>query len=112
MEEVQQLTGLGAIEEVLLGTECTLDAICAELAKMFGVRCTEVGILRLEGEMLRFLYPVELQSAGCIPISGSAVAARTAATKNAELFNSFAIVSHHRISGFNVATLLVVHCGR
>jgi len=81
-----------AIEEVLLGSNCTLDRISAELATMFGVRRTEVGILRLEGGMLRFLYPAELQSAGHIPISSSSVAAKTAATKRADLFNNVASI--------------------
>jgi hypothetical protein len=91
------MTSLEAIEEVLLGRNCTLDRISAELAKLFGVRCTEVGILRLEGDLLRFLYPAELQSAGRIPISGAAVAARTAATKRAELYNNFANVPHRTV---------------
>ena len=91
------MTNLEAIEEVLLGNNCTLDRLCAELAKLFNVRCTEVGVLRLEGELLRFLYPAELHSAGSIPISGSAVAARTAAAKRAELFNNFANVPHRSV---------------
>ena len=91
------MESLEAIDEVLLGTDCTLDLICTELAKLFGVRSTEVGILRLEGELLRFLYPVELQTAGCIPVSGSAVAAKTASTKKAERFNNFANVPHRTI---------------
>ena len=37
------MTSLEAIEEVLLGSDCTLERICAELAKLFGVRSTEVG---------------------------------------------------------------------
>ena len=91
------MTSLEAIEEVLLERKCTLDGICAEIAKLFGVRWTEVGILRLEGELLRFAFPTELQSAGCIPISGSAVAARTAITKTAELYNNFANVPHRTV---------------
>ena len=91
------MTSLEAFEEVLLGRSCTLERICAELARLFGVRCTEVGILRLEGELLRFLYPAELQSAGCIPISSSATAARTAVTKRAELYNNFANVPHRTV---------------
>jgi hypothetical protein len=91
------MTNLEAIEGVLLGTNCTLDEMCAELAKLFGVRCTEVGIMRLEGELLRFAYPAELQSVGCIPISGSAVAARTTITKIAELYNNFANVPHRTV---------------
>jgi|SRR5208282_316765 len=91
------MTSLEAIDEVLLSTECTIDLICAELAKMFGVRSTEVGILRLEGELLTFLYPAELQAVGCIPISGSGVAARTASTRKAELYNNFATIPHRTV---------------
>jgi GAF domain-containing protein len=91
------MTSLEAIDEVLLSTSCTIDLICAELAKMFGVRSTEVGILRLEGELLTFLYPAELQAVGCIPISGTGVAARTAATKKAELYNNFATIPHRTV---------------
>ena len=54
-------------------------------------------MLRLERELLRFVYPAELQAAGCIPISGSAIAARTAATKNSELYNNFANVPHRTV---------------
>jgi len=93
----RHMTSLETIEAALVGANCTLDGICAELAKLFGVRCTEVGILRLERELLRFTYPAELQSAGCIPISGSAVAARTAQTKTAELYNNFANVPHRNV---------------
>ena len=88
------MTNLESIEEVLLGGSCTIERLCAELAKFFGVRSTEVGLLRLEGALLRFLFPPELQSAGSIPLSSSAVAARTAVTKKAELFNRFAKVPH------------------
>lgn len=91
------MTSLEAIDEVLLSTECTVDLICAELAKMFGVRCTEVGVLRLDGELLTFLYPPELQAVGCIPISGTGVAARTASTKKAELYNNFATIPHRTV---------------
>jgi hypothetical protein len=91
------MTNLEDIEEVLLGGSCTLERLCAELAKLFGVRRTEVGMLRVEGDLLRFLYPTELQSAGCIPLSGSAVAARTAVTKKGERFNNFATVAHRTV---------------
>lgn len=91
------MTTQEAIEEVLLGGNCTLDRLCVELAKLFGVRCTEIGMLRLEGGLLRFLYPAELHSAGSIPISSSAVAARTAASKRAELYNNFASVPHRTV---------------
>ena len=86
-----------AIEEVLLGGDCTIDRLCAELASLFGVRRTEIGMLRLDGELLKFLYPAELHSAGSIPISSSAVAAITAVSKKGELYNNFANVPHRTV---------------
>ena len=66
-----------------------------ELAKIFGVRATEVALLRLENGLLKFLFPEELATAGSIPISSStAVAAHTAVTKKVELFNNFTKVKH------------------
>jgi len=88
---------LESMEEMLLEDSCTLDRICAELARIFSVRSTEVGVLRAEGDFLRFLHPVELQEAGRIPISGTGVAAKTARTKEAELYNNFANVPHRTV---------------
>ena len=46
----------------------------------------------------RFLFPIELATAGTIPISSStAVAAHTAVTKKVELFNNFTRVKHASI---------------
>src|SRR5271165_802635 len=70
------------------------DSICACVAKIFRVTETEVALLELSGSLLNFLYPCELRTAGAIPLSSSAVAARTARTKQAELFNSFTQVKH------------------
>jgi len=67
----------------------------AELAAKFRVRPSEVAILRLESNLLRFLYPEELKTAGSIPLSSaSAVAAHTAQTQKVELFNDFTKVKH------------------
>jgi hypothetical protein len=88
---------LESMEEMLLENSCTLDRVCAELARAFNVRSTEVGVLRIEGDFLRFLYPVELQEAGRIPISGSGVAAKTAREQKAELYNNFAHVPHRTV---------------
>ncbi|MGD1082865.1 MAG: hypothetical protein ABR881_31505, partial [Candidatus Sulfotelmatobacter sp.] len=63
-------------------------SICACVAKIFHVKETEVALLELRGSLLSFLYPAELKTAGAIPLSSSAVAARTARTKQSELFNS------------------------
>jgi len=73
------------------------EAICSCTAKIFRVRETEVALLELVGSLLNFLYPVELRTAGAIPLSSSAVAARTARTKEAELFNGFTQVKHFSI---------------
>ena len=75
----------------------TPESICVCVAKTFGVKKTEVALLEIAGSLLKFLYPVELKTAGAIPLSSSAVAARTARTKRAELFNSFTQVKHSSI---------------
>ena len=90
MREIEQLAGLDAADS-------TPESICASVAKIFHVRETEVGLLELSGRLLNFLYPAELKTAGAIPLSSSAVAARTARTKQAELFNDFTQVKHFSI---------------
>jgi hypothetical protein len=73
------------------------ESICAGVAKIFRVRKTEVALLEMKGHLLKFLYPAELKTAGAIPLSSSAVAARTARTKRAEHFNSFLQAKHASI---------------
>ena len=90
MREIEQLAGLDAADSIP-------ESICAAVAKIFHVRETEVGLLELSGRLLNFLYPAELKTAGAIPLSSSAVAARTAGTKQAELFNDFTQVKHFSI---------------
>ncbi len=90
MWEIEQLVGLDSLAS-------TPESICACVAKIFHVKETEVALLALDGRMLNFLYPAELKTAGAIPLSSSAVAARTARTKQAELFNSFTQVKHFSI---------------
>jgi hypothetical protein len=68
---------------------------CVELSKLFNVGLTEVALMRVEGDILNFLFPTELRAAGFVPLSSSkAVAARTASTRKVELFNNFVIVQH------------------
>lgn len=74
-----------------------MEKVCAELAGIFSVRRDEVALLRVQGRMLHFVYPPELQAAGAIPISSSAVAARTASTRKPEMFNSFVKVKHSSV---------------
>src|SRR5436309_5455035 len=49
--------------------DATPSEFCAELSKTFRVRSSEVALLRLEGGMLKFLFPEELKTAGAIPLS-------------------------------------------
>jgi len=71
--------------------------ICAEVARLFDVRETEVALLQVKRSFLEFVFPEELRSGGAIPLSSSAVAARTATDKRPEIFNSFAVVKHASI---------------
>ncbi len=75
----------------------SVEKLCAELATIFDVRRDEVALLRVQGNLLKFAYPPELQTAGAIPLSSSAVAARTASSRKAEVFNSFVKVKHESV---------------
>lgn len=73
------------------------ESICSAVAKIFGVRKTEVALLEKMGTLLKFVYPPELKAAGAIPLSSSAVAARTARTRRGDLFNTFTRVKHSSV---------------
>jgi hypothetical protein len=90
MREIEQFAGVDS-------PGSTPESICGCVAKIFQVRETEVALLELGGSLLNFLYPPELKTAGAIPLSSSAVAARTARTKQPELFNGFTQVKHFSI---------------
>jgi hypothetical protein len=86
-----------------LATDCEAEGLSPnnaekighELAKTFGVKEDEVGILRLEKHMLVFCYPVRLHNVGSIPLNTStSVAVRTANTRHAEVINNFAQAKH------------------
>ena len=70
------------------------EPLCLKLAKILKVNRNEVALLRVEKSALRFVYPAELRQAGVLPLSGSAVAARTASTRSPLLSNTFARVKH------------------
>jgi GAF domain-containing protein len=96
MEEVvlpEHLLPLGTV----LGPGVSAMDLCMVLAKIFGVQYTEVALLRLESGLLRFVFPEHLRTTGAIPISSKAVAAHTALSKKAEIFNNFARVKHASI---------------
>ena len=87
-----------ASAEQTLSQSATAPEFCAALAKLFGVRPTEVALMRLERGLLSFLYPEQLKTAGSIPVSSSsAVAAHTASTRKTEIFNAFVKVKHASI---------------
>lgn len=96
MEEIvlpENLLPLGSV----LGPGVTALDVCLVLAKIFQVQYTEVALLRLENGLLRFLCPEHLRTTGAIPLSSKAVAAHTALSKKAEIFNNFARVKHASI---------------
>ena len=97
-----------AIEEIILpenllplGSVLSADItpldVSKVLAKVFRVAHTEVALLKLEGGLLRFIFPEYLRTTGAIPISSKAVAAHTALSKKPEIFNNFARVKHASI---------------
>jgi hypothetical protein len=88
---------VASVAEFSIGDGRSIEDLCATIAKSFHVRKHEVALLNLDRRMLHFLAPAELKSAGAIPLSSSAVAARTAHTKRSELFNNFVVVQHSSI---------------
>jgi GAF domain-containing protein len=89
----ENLLPLGSV----LGEHVTPLDVSMVLAKVFRVQYAEVALLRLEGGLLKFIFPEHLRTTGAIPISSKAVAAHTALSKKAEIFNNFARVKHASI---------------
>src|SRR5438445_5130776 len=83
--------------EAVLGPGATARDVCTVLAKVFRVQDSEVALLRLEEGLLHFMFPEHLRTTGAIPLSSKAVAAHTAMSKKAEIFNNFARVKHASI---------------
>ena len=96
MEEIALPEHLLPLESVLGQGVSALD-LCMVLAKIFRVQYTEVALLKLEKGLLRFVFPEHLRTTGAIPLSSKAVAAHTALSKKAEIFNNFARVKHASI---------------
>lgn len=86
-----------SLSDFSIGDGRSVEELCATIAKIFQVRQHEVAMLFVDRRMLRFLFPVELRAAGAIPLSSTAVAARTANTKRSELSNNFVVVQHSSI---------------
>jgi GAF domain-containing protein len=89
----ENLLPLGTV----LGQGITPMDVSMVLAKIFRVQYSEVALLRLESGLLRFVFPEYLRTTGSIPLSSKAVAAHTALSKKAEIFNNFARVKHASI---------------
>lgn len=89
----ENLLPLGSV----LGEGVTPLDVSMVLAKVFRVQYAEVALLRLDGGLLKFIFPEHLRTTGAIPISSKAVAAHTALSKKAEIFNNFARVKHASI---------------
>jgi GAF domain-containing protein len=90
MLEMEQLS-------ILDSPDSTPESICTQVARIFGVRTTEIALLRLTGKLLKFVYPPELKHVGAIPLSSSAVAAVTARKRRPDLFNTFTRVKHSSV---------------
>jgi hypothetical protein len=90
---VADKNGVGELE-TMVSQSPSPDKVCLTLARILRVHRNEVALLRLEKNSLRFIFPPELRSAGALPLTGSAVAARTAATRIPLLSNTFARVKH------------------
>jgi hypothetical protein len=86
-------TEIGELE-AMLSDAPTSEKVCFKLARILSVNRSEIALFRLEKGSLRFIFPVELRSAGVLPLSGTAVAARTAATHTPLLSNAFMRVRH------------------
>jgi len=85
--------GISEFERMVSEAPST-ERACLKLAQVLHVRRGEVALMRLDKGSLRFIYPAELRSAGVLPLSGSAVAARTATTRTPLLSNTFMRVRH------------------
>ena len=86
-----------AAEEALaqgLSDENTLK-LASALAHSFAVRADEVGILRVNGARLEFLYPLKLRNLATIPLNASgSVAAQTVNAAKPQIINNFSQVRH------------------
>src|SRR5882672_5129556 len=80
--------------EKMLAESPSPERVSAKIAQILNVSRNEVAVLRVEKGSLRFVFPPALRAAGVIPMSSSAVAARTVATGTSLLSNNFARVKH------------------
>jgi hypothetical protein len=86
-------SGLKELEKMAVES-ASPERVSGKVAQILNVSRNEVAMLRVEKGSLRFVFPPELRAAGVIPMSSSAVAARTVSTGTSLLSNSFARVKH------------------
>jgi len=94
-EVVRVIEGVSAKE--IPADAASLVQVAEQIGKSFSVAADEVAILTLDDQRkcLQFIYPEKLKTIGTIPLSSTtALAARTAREKKAELANNFASVRH------------------
>jgi len=101
-----KLEGISEFEK-MIDDAPTPERVCVKVAQLLRVERNEIALMRLEKGSLKFIYPGELRSAGAIPLTGSAVAARTAVTRAPLLSNTFARVKH--VSLFETVKLGIVN---
>jgi hypothetical protein len=83
-------------ESLPLGSD-SLAQVGQQMAKRFGVKEDEVAIMEIapSGRFLRFVIPEKLREVGTIPLSSNtALAARTARERRADVLNNFPIARH------------------
>jgi hypothetical protein len=91
---VKDAKGNASELERMIAESPSPDRVCRKVAQILHVRLHEVALLRLDKGSLRFIFPPELRSAGVLPLTGSAVAARTASGRTPFLSNAFMRVKH------------------
>ena len=105
MPEKQQLADLAAIVTTIESSGSapksdSLDTVARTLAQLFGVDVDEVAVLKVvpKYKALKFVIPTKLTPVGTIPLtSTTALAARTARERKAEVVNNFSSARHANV---------------
>jgi hypothetical protein len=89
-QELSQILSSSESKDVIVEKTATF------ISEVFSVSIDEVAILKLdESEVLNFIWPVKLRTAGSVPLSAlNPLASRTARQKTCFVNNSFAFTSH------------------
>ena len=101
----QQIAELGALVNTMESNGVAPDSyalgnVARLVAKLFGVDIDEVAILKLvpKYKSLKFVIPEKLSPVGTIPLtSTTALAARTARERKAEVVNNFSTARHANV---------------